>query len=188
MILHDIRCLASLVSRLYHQALMRYLYSGSVASLLGNMVLPPPPGEDDDEGSLVTPRGREDGFDDGSGGLAGGGQEERDRRERKKACRVLASVMRVSRRFGVPELQKFCSEHLRAQLCLDVLLAAFDAALSCHDVALGRACFSLAVDRFTDAASVPGGEADIQILVRTIRRFLVDVSSSRAWLRNFLIS
>eukprot|EP00947_MAST-08B_sp_MAST-8B-sp1_P001810 g1810.t1 len=156
------------------EALMRYLYSGSVASLLGNMVLPPPPGEDDDEGSLVTPRGREDGFDDDSGGLADGGQEERDRRERKKACRVLASVMRVSRRFGVPELQKFCSEHLRAQLCLDVLLAAFDAALSCHDVALGRACFSLAVDRFTDAASVPGGEADIQILVRTIRRFLVD--------------
>ena len=100
--------------------------------------------------------------------------------------------------------QRVCLKQLRRQLCLEVLLVVFDAALCSRDAPLASACFSFSLDHFMDAAKVgigmgceddapmggedrpyssevhnrsPSGSSEVgmQMLVRTLRRFLVEV-------------
>ena len=167
------------------EGLMRCMYSGKPESVLPEDfgVVPPPTaqGGGDDGGKMGAGAGTDVGGVGGGAGGEGGGDgggmgDSEERTARRQLCSFLSSAMRCARRFKAPELQAYCSSELNRQLCIDVLLGSFDAALACRDDGLSRYCFDYALEHFMQLVQgEDGSQADVQMMVRTLRRYLVDV-------------
>ena len=167
------------------------MYSGKPESVLpedfGVVPSPTAQGGGDDGEKVGAGAGADVGGGGGGGGVGGGAGGEgggdggvmgnsEERTARRQLCSFLSSAMRCARRFKAPELQAYCSSELNRQLCIDVLLGSFDAALACRDDGLSRHCFDYALEHFMELVQgEDGSQADVQMMVRTLRRYLVDV-------------